>query len=151
MDYEVFTHPPQGFQPLVEIVGCHCEWSNKFLLAKRHPNKSQGNFWAVPGGKIEPQELPRNAVIREIKEEVGLDINDESLIPVGKLYFRLPYLDYTYHMFRKPFDTLPQITLELEENIDIKWVTIEEALQMPLIAGGIDALHFYKKNLHPPF
>ena len=56
---------------------------------KRYPEKVQGNTWGIPGGKIEKNESPRIAVIREIREEVGLNIDDASLKVMGKLYSRI--------------------------------------------------------------
>jgi 8-oxo-dGTP pyrophosphatase MutT (NUDIX family) len=98
----------------------------------------------VPGGKIEKEETPRMAVIREVWEEAGIDMNDEGLEEVGKLYCKLPHVEYVYHMFRKRFSEIPEVNLGLEEHLEMKWVTFEEALQLPLIAGGLEALKYYK-------
>ena len=76
MKYSVFIEPPEGFHPIVEAAGCYCEWSDKMLFLKRHPLKSQGNTWGIPRGKLEKNENPRMAVIREIREEVGLNFHD---------------------------------------------------------------------------
>lgn len=84
------------------------------------------------------------AVIREIREEVGLNINDKDLKGIGKLYCRLPHMDYIYHLFSNRFVEFPNVTLALEEHFEMKWVTFEEALRLPLIAGGAQALKYYK-------
>jgi 8-oxo-dGTP diphosphatase len=42
------------------------------LLLLRHPQKPQGNTWGAPGGKIETGENPKEAVIREIREEIAV-------------------------------------------------------------------------------
>lgn len=143
MNYSIFTHPPKDFNPTVEAAGCYCEFEDKILLLKRHPDRPQGNTWGVPGGKLEKGEDPRAAVIREIREEVGLDIADDGLVEIGRLYVRLPYVDYVFHLFRKRFLARPDIVLELKEHLEAKWVTISEALQLPLISGGKEALEYY--------
>ena len=44
------------------------------LLMRRGPNKSMPGAWIIPGGKVDFNEALRDAVIRETKEEVGVDI-----------------------------------------------------------------------------
>ncbi|MBI3553101.1 MAG: (deoxy)nucleoside triphosphate pyrophosphohydrolase [Elusimicrobia bacterium] len=46
----------------------------KVLLARRAPHKSQAGLWEFPGGKIEPGETPQHALVRELKEELGLTV-----------------------------------------------------------------------------
>ena len=143
MKYTIYSQPPPDFHPTVEVASCYCSYENKILLLKRHPRKPQGDTWGVPAGKLEKRETPRMAVVREIHEEVGLEIDDEHLKEIGKLYVRLPHVDYIYHMFSRHFLTQPSIKLELEEHMESLWVTMEEALRMPLIAGGKEALQYY--------
>ncbi len=145
MEYLTFTEPPEGFKPTVEVASCYCEYKNKILLLKRHPSRPQGGTWGVPAGKLEKGESPREAVIREIYEEVGFAIDDDSLKEIGCLYIRLPHVDYVYHMFRKTFATEPEIDLGLDEHLEASWVTVSEALRMPLIAGGHEALSHYSR------
>lgn len=145
MNYLVFTELPDDFFPAVEVASCFCEYENTFLILKRHPGKSQGNTWGVPAGKLERGETPRMAVIREVQEEVGLEVDSPDLEEIGKLYIRLPHIDYIYHMFHKPFTTRPSISLNLKEHIEARWLTIQEASLLPLIAGGKEALKYYEK------
>ena len=44
------------------------------LIARRNLKKVQGGLWEFPGGKIEPNETKEEAIIREIKEELTIDI-----------------------------------------------------------------------------
>lgn len=145
MEYSIFTEAPKDFNPAVEAAGCYCEFETSILLLKRHPGRPQGNTWGVPGGKLEEGEDPRAAVIREVWEEVGINISDEGLQEMGRLYIRLPYVDYVFHLFRKRFSVCPDIILELKEHLEARWVSIPEALQLPLISGGREALEFYMR------
>lgn len=146
LKYSVFTEPPEDFNATVEGAGCYCYFQDKILFVRRHPDKPQGNTWGIPGGKVEEAENPKMAVIREIHEEVGLDINDDSLEMIGRLYCRLPHIDYVFHLFKKGYNAIPEISLSLEEHVESKWVTIEEAFELPLIAGGREALIYFKKS-----
>lgn len=146
MKYSVFTESPEGFNSTLKVAGCYCECENKILLLKRHPEKHQGNTWGVPGGKMEENETPRMTVVREIHEEIRINIDDEGLQFIGQLYCRLPHVDYIFYVFRKQFTCFPEINLELEEHTELKWVTIGEAYKLPLISGGIEALNYYKQK-----
>lgn len=54
----------------------------RVLLAQRPEGKSMAGMWEFPGGKIEAGESPEVALIREIEEELGLDICDTCIAPV---------------------------------------------------------------------
>ncbi|MCT4592983.1 MAG: (deoxy)nucleoside triphosphate pyrophosphohydrolase [Anaeromicrobium sp.] len=47
---------------------------NEILIAKRKESKSLGGFWEFPGGKIEKGESDEESLIRELKEEMDIDI-----------------------------------------------------------------------------
>ncbi|MFI4962310.1 MAG: (deoxy)nucleoside triphosphate pyrophosphohydrolase, partial [Legionellales bacterium] len=57
-------------------VGIITDEKNHILVTQRPLHASHGGFWEFPGGKLEANETPENALIREIKEEVGLEIKD---------------------------------------------------------------------------
>lgn len=143
MNYTIYTTPPADFCAQAEAAGCYFEWEKRLLLLRRHASRPQGNTWGVPAGKLEQGETPQQAVIREVFEEVGLDIT-RGVQEIGKLYIQLPHIAYVYHMFYKKYETLPEITLS-DEHTEARWVTHEEALKLPLIAGGIEALEYYQK------
>ncbi len=52
----------------------------KVLLTKRPNDKLHGGYWEFPGGKIDQGESPHQAVIREIREELAINISVESAI-----------------------------------------------------------------------
>lgn len=144
MAYSQFFDPPNDFHPLQEAGGCYCEYENKVLFLKRHPNKPQGNTWGIPGGKLNAGETPRQGTVREVFEEVGIPIHPDDLEDIGPLYVRSS-CDYVFHRFRNRFITLPRIQLGLTEHTEIRWLTISEALTFPLMAGGVDALKDYQR------
>ena len=56
---------------------------NEILLSKRPKNKYLGGFWEFPGGKVETNEVPEHALIREIKEELNIDIKNNCIAPLS--------------------------------------------------------------------
>ena len=53
----------------------------RVLIAERPEGKSMAGLWEFPGGKVNPGELPESALVRELKEELGIDITETCLAP----------------------------------------------------------------------
>ena len=54
----------------------------RVLMAKRPEGKSLAGLWEFPGGKVEEGERPETALIRELKEELGIDVTESCLAPL---------------------------------------------------------------------
>lgn len=53
----------------------------RVLIAQRPEGKALAGLWEFPGGKVEPGERPEQALIRELKEELGIDVTEACLAP----------------------------------------------------------------------
>jgi 8-oxo-dGTP diphosphatase len=53
----------------------------RVLLARRPEGKPLAGLWEFPGGKVQPGETPEAALIREVKEELGIDVTEACLAP----------------------------------------------------------------------
>lgn len=97
---------------------------DKYLIIKRSVNEtSYPEFWDIPGGLAELKELPKEALIREIKEEIGLKalpikiIHEDSNIDESKdmVFIRLVYLCNLE-------DDINNIKLDLNEHFEYKLI-----------------------------
>jgi 8-oxo-dGTP diphosphatase len=64
----------------------------RVLLSKRPMDKQLGGLWEFPGGKVEQGERPESALIRELKEELGIDVAESCLAP-------LTFASHSYETF----------------------------------------------------
>lgn len=73
------TAPPLLLVVAVALV----DKDGRVLLAQRPPGKPMAGLWEFPGGKLHPGESPEEALVRELKEELGLDTAESCLAPIA--------------------------------------------------------------------
>ena len=56
---------------------------NRVLIARRPEGKSLAGLWEFPGGKLEPGESPEQTLIRELREELGIEVCETCLAPLA--------------------------------------------------------------------
>lgn len=112
-------------------------WDNgKFLACQRTAHKTRGLMWEFVGGKVEPGETKQQALIRECREELGIEIK------VGSVYMELTheYPDMTvdltlFHAF------IAEGTPQMLEHNDIRWITPSEIPNYTFCPADKDILH----------
>ena len=131
----IYHTEPEGFSKKFEVSSIFLEHNETILLLHRHDHKPQGNTWSLPAGKLEPGESPTEAIIRELKEETGIEISNEGLRSICSVFVRFEKYDFIYHMYAYPLsgDTKPEVLLEDDAHKAFVWITPQEALQMNLI------------------
>ena len=67
--------------PLIDVVAAVIVHDGRVLACRRAPHKAAAGLWEFPGGKVEPGESPQDALVREIREELGAGIQlDHELL-----------------------------------------------------------------------
>ena len=67
---------------LVVVAACALiDPQGRVLIAERPKGKSMAGLWEFPGGKVEANERPEETVVREMREELGVSIDKNSLSP----------------------------------------------------------------------
>ena len=124
---------PENFSPRFEVVSCFIEVDGQILFLHRQDEKSEGNKWGIPAGKIDDGEEAIGAMVREIQEETGLLIPSEQIMYFDKVFVRYPDYDFVYHMFHTRLDSQPEVAINEREHKDSCWVTPQDALTMDLV------------------
>jgi len=106
---------------MIEVTAAIIKDKNKTLIARRSSEKHLGGYWEFPGGKIELGETPRQSLIREINEELGIQIRVINF-----------FMETTYHYPNKTILLKAYIcnidsgTIKLNAHDKIEWVKINE-------------------------
>ena len=75
--------PERSGKSVVLVVACALvDPDGRVLLARRPEGKAMAGLWEFPGGKVMPGELPETALIRELEEELGIDVTEACLAPL---------------------------------------------------------------------
>ena len=66
---------------LLVVAAALVDIDGRVLIARRPEGKSMAGLWEFPGGKVQPGETPEAALIRELREELGVDTRESCLAP----------------------------------------------------------------------
>jgi 8-oxo-dGTP diphosphatase len=115
--YQDVSSPPHKIIGVAVIQNA----SNQILIDRRRPQGVMGGLWEFPGGKIEPGETVIECIQREIKEELGINIEvGELLITIDHTYTHLK-VTLIVHLC-KHVGGIPQ-PIECDE---VRWVNLDE-------------------------
>ena len=71
-------------KPLLLVVAAALiDVDGRVLLCRRPEGKAMAGLWEVPGGKLQQGETPEQALVRELREELGIDTRDSCLAPLA--------------------------------------------------------------------
>lgn len=117
---------------------------HRVLIAKRPEGKAMAGLWEFPGGKVEPGETPETCLIRELREELGLDTEESCLAP-------LTFASHSYEDFHllmplyvcRVWNGIPKP----KEGQTLKWVRPNDMSDYPMPAADIPLVAFLRDYL----
>src|SRR5688572_2786272 len=71
----------QKIPTLTVVAAALVDGDRRVLLQQRAPGRAMAGLWEFPGGKVEPGERPEAALIRELNEELGIEVSEACLAP----------------------------------------------------------------------
>jgi ADP-ribose pyrophosphatase YjhB (NUDIX family) len=125
--------------PEIPCVGAIVHDARGRLLVVRRANPPGRGRWSVPGGRVEPGEADRDAVVREVAEETGLQVVLVRLVgsvrrpaPGGGTFTIRDYLARLEGGTDQP--------IAGDDARDARWVTRAELAHLPVVDGLVEAL-----------
>ncbi len=120
---------------LTLVVACALiDADNRVLIAQRPEGKQLAGLWEFPGGKLEPDERPETALIRELEEELGITVREACLAP-------LTFASHAYESFHLLMPLYIcrkwQGTVTAREHRQLAWVRANKLRDYPMPPADI--------------
>jgi len=117
---------------------------NRVLIAQRPQGRSMAGLWEFPGGKVEPGETPEDALIRELAEELSIEVCDTCLAPLTFASYAYP----DFHLLMPLFlcrNWEGEITPR--EGQAVKWVRASRLSDYPMPPADLPLLPWLRDLL----
>ena len=125
---------------MTEVVAALIWDENRFLACQRPGHKARGLLWEFVGGKVEPGETKKQALIRECQEELAVTVAVQDVfMEVDHLY-----PDLTVHLTLFNASIAEGVPQKIEHN-DLRWITVEEIDQYEFCPADEEILRRLKE------
>lgn len=125
---------------------CILKKNKKLLFTKRPAKKYYGGFWEFPGGKLEANETFEDAIIRELKEELGIVAKQEDLKTIDIVNHS--YDNKTFIIMNVFFLEKWLKQIKNKEIQDYKWISIDDKFPDNFLDGGLLILKRIKNGYY---
>ena len=125
---------------MTEVVAALIWDENRFLACQRPAHKARGLLWEFVGGKVEPGETKKQALIRECQEELAVTVAVQDVF----MEVDHVYPDLTVHLTLFNASIAEGIPQKIEHN-DLRWITVEEIDQYEFCPADEEILRRLKE------
>ncbi|PSM39357.1 DNA mismatch repair protein MutT [Streptomyces dioscori] len=122
-------------EPIV-VVGAAVLSGGRLLAARRSAPVELAGRWELPGGKVEPGEGPERALVRELREELGVSAEVVGRVP-GEYALRAPYVLRVWTVRLLPGSAEP---LALQDHDELRWLTVDELWDVDWLDQDVPAV-----------
>jgi len=118
------------------------ERDGRVLVAQRPPGKALAGKWEFPGGKVEPGEAPAACLVRELREELGVDVSIGAALPA------------TVHRYSPTVRAIRLLPFRCEivagepharEHSALRWCTLAEVAALDLATADVPVLEEFRR------
>ncbi|MFF4758512.1 (deoxy)nucleoside triphosphate pyrophosphohydrolase [Streptomyces sp. NPDC001292] len=120
----------------IVVVGAALLDGGRLLAARRSAPAELAGRWELPGGKVEPGERPEAALVRELREELGVESEAVERVP-GSWPLRPPYELQVWTARLRPGSADPK---PLQDHDDLRWLTPAEIWSVPWLDQDVPAV-----------
>ena len=126
---------------ITEVVAALIWNGDRFMICQRPAHKARGLLWEFVGGKVEAGETGEQALIRECREEIAVELS------VGDVFMEVlhEYPDLTVHLTLYNASIARGMPRKLEHN-DIRWITPDEIPDYDFCPADVEILAAIIKN-----
>ncbi|MBC7419372.1 MAG: (deoxy)nucleoside triphosphate pyrophosphohydrolase [Bdellovibrio sp.] len=112
--------------PAIQVVALALrrELDGRYLVTRRGPGQSGAGEWEFPGGKLEPCESQKQALKREIEEELGFSLEEQKLLFVAENSHHYPNKSIQLFLWSLSLNVIPEIILT--EHDQLQWCHASE-------------------------
>ncbi|MFH9403221.1 (deoxy)nucleoside triphosphate pyrophosphohydrolase [Streptomyces sp. NPDC017638] len=129
------TRTTDRVEPIV-VVGAALLDGGRLLAARRSAPADLAGRWELPGGKVEPGERPEDALVRELREELGVDTEPVERVP-GQWPLRTPYVLKVWTVRLRPGSPAPR---PLQDHDELRWLTPDRLWEVDWLDQDVPAV-----------
>lgn len=134
------TSEKNGGRP-VDVIAGILEWEGLILIARRAEDGRLPNLWEFPGGKVESGETPEQALQREFREELGVEIDVGKHVGVSVYQYPEGSVRLSaYRVYHRSGD------FELRVHRELRWVRLAELRDFPLAPADIPLVYALEEH-----
>ena len=125
----------------IKVVGAVLVHDGRVFAAKRGPGKSMAGYWEFPGGKVEADETPEEALARELREELKIDVTVGEFIVTATYEAGTAVIELSTYLC-----TIIEGVPVLTEHEEFRWLPVSELSDVEWAPADIPTVELLRER-----